>query len=35
MDEPSMGLSPIMVEEVGRIIRTINESVSKHHGSSS
>jgi branched-chain amino acid transport system ATP-binding protein len=26
MDEPSMGLSPIMVEEVGRIIRTINES---------
>jgi branched-chain amino acid transport system ATP-binding protein len=25
MDEPSMGLSPIMVEEVGRIIRDINE----------
>ena len=26
MDEPSMGLSPLMVEEVGRIIRDINKS---------
>ena len=26
MDEPSMGLSPIMVEEVGKIIRNINQS---------
>ena len=25
MDEPSMGLSPILVEEVGNIIRNINE----------
>jgi len=26
MDEPSMGLSPMMVEEVGKIIRDINQS---------
>lgn len=26
MDEPSMGLSPMMVEEVGKIIRDINRS---------
>lgn len=26
MDEPSMGLSPLMVEEVGRIISEINQS---------
>src|SRR5208337_4300644 len=26
MDEPSMGLSPLMVEEVGKIIRDINRS---------
>jgi branched-chain amino acid transport system ATP-binding protein len=26
MDEPSMGLSPLMVEEVARIIRDINQS---------
>jgi branched-chain amino acid transport system ATP-binding protein len=26
MDEPSMGLAPKMVEEVGRMIRTINQS---------
>ena len=26
MDEPSMGLSPMMVEEVGRIIKDINKS---------
>jgi branched-chain amino acid transport system ATP-binding protein len=26
MDEPSMGLSPIFVDEIGRIIRTINEA---------
>jgi branched-chain amino acid transport system ATP-binding protein len=25
MDEPSMGMSPIMVEEVGKIIRNINQ----------
>lgn len=25
MDEPSLGLSPIMVQEVGRIVRDINE----------
>jgi branched-chain amino acid transport system ATP-binding protein len=26
MDEPSMGLSPLMVEEVGKIISDINKS---------
>jgi len=26
MDEPSMGLAPIMVEEVGKIIKNINQS---------
>jgi len=26
MDEPSMGLSPLMVEEVGAIIRDINQT---------
>jgi branched-chain amino acid transport system ATP-binding protein len=26
MDEPSMGLSPLLVEEIGKIIRTINEA---------
>ncbi len=25
MDEPSIGLSPILVAEIGRIIKTINE----------
>jgi branched-chain amino acid transport system ATP-binding protein len=25
MDEPTMGLSPIMVEEIGRIIREVHE----------
>jgi len=26
MDEPSMGLSPLLVEEVGRIVATIHEA---------
>ncbi len=26
MDEPSMGLSPLLVEEIGNIIRTVNEA---------
>jgi branched-chain amino acid transport system ATP-binding protein len=26
MDEPSMGLSPLLVEEIGRIIKTINDA---------
>jgi branched-chain amino acid transport system ATP-binding protein len=26
MDEPSMGLSPLFVEEIGKIIRNINEA---------
>ncbi len=26
MDEPSMGLSPLFVEEIGRIVKTINEA---------
>ena len=31
LDEPSLGLSPLLVREVARIIRNINQARGKHH----